>query len=111
VNEARRPASEPPVRHGPRHDDHGHVHDPFCGHPAVDHGDHVDFLHDGHQHHVADDQVHDVRGEQPGHVVHAGHMHVHGPSCGHRRVRHGDHDDFVHGLHRHARHEAHYDEH
>ncbi len=29
---------------------HGHVHGPGCGHPAVEHGDHVDYLHDGHRH-------------------------------------------------------------
>ncbi len=29
---------------------HGHVHGPGCGHPAVEHGDHVDYIHDGHRH-------------------------------------------------------------
>jgi zinc transport system permease protein len=29
---------------------HGHQHGPGCGHPAVEHGDHVDYLHDGHRH-------------------------------------------------------------
>jgi hypothetical protein len=28
----------------------GHVHGPDCGHPAVPHGDHVDYLVDGHLH-------------------------------------------------------------
>ncbi|HTN76749.1 MAG TPA: hypothetical protein VL096_15930 [Pirellulaceae bacterium] len=28
-----------------------HVHGPGCGHPAVPHGDHVDYLVDGHLHH------------------------------------------------------------
>jgi zinc transport system permease protein len=31
---------------------HGHQHGPGCGHPAVEHGDHVDYLHDGHRHAV-----------------------------------------------------------
>jgi zinc transport system permease protein len=31
---------------------HGHEHGPGCGHPAVEHGDHVDYLHDGHRHAV-----------------------------------------------------------
>lgn len=30
--------------------DHPHQHGPGCGHPAVEHGDHVDYLHDGHRH-------------------------------------------------------------
>lgn len=29
----------------------GHVHGPDCGHPAVPHGDHVDYLVAGHLHH------------------------------------------------------------
>ena len=41
----------------------------------------------------------------------AGHEHVHGPSCGHETVQHGDHVDYVHDGHRHAEHEGHYDEH
>jgi zinc transport system permease protein len=40
-----------------------------------------------------------------------GHPHRHGPDCGHVRVRHGDHDDFIHEGHRHAVHADHYDEH
>jgi len=33
------------------HEDHSHVHGANCGHTAIKHGDHVDFLHDGHLHH------------------------------------------------------------
>ncbi|MCW2826682.1 MAG: hypothetical protein JWQ67_298 [Marmoricola sp.] len=29
---------------------HAHDHGPTCGHPAVEHGDHVDYIHDGHRH-------------------------------------------------------------
>lgn len=29
---------------------HPHVHGEDCGHPAVQHGDHVDYVHDGHRH-------------------------------------------------------------
>jgi zinc transport system permease protein len=31
-------------------EDHPHEHGAECGHPAVPHGDHVDYLHDGHRH-------------------------------------------------------------
>ena len=31
---------------------HPHEHGPACGHEAVEHGDHVDYLHDGHRHAV-----------------------------------------------------------
>lgn len=39
------------------------------------------------------------------------HPHVHGPECGHLAVEHGDHVDYLHDGHRHATHDAHYDEH
>jgi zinc transport system permease protein len=47
------PATEP-VAHDVA-DAHQHVHGPDCGHPAVEHGDHVDYVHDGHRHAVHDD--------------------------------------------------------
>lgn len=31
---------------------HGHLHGPGCGHVAVEHGDHIDYIHDGHRHAV-----------------------------------------------------------
>ncbi|GAB2767921.1 metal ABC transporter permease [Nocardioides salsibiostraticola] len=31
-------------------DQHPHVHGEDCGHPAIQHGDHVDYVHDGHRH-------------------------------------------------------------
>lgn len=31
---------------------HAHQHGPGCGHIAVEHGDHVDYIHDGHRHAV-----------------------------------------------------------
>ncbi|MGN6251269.1 MAG: metal ABC transporter permease [Marmoricola sp.] len=33
-------------------EEHAHQHGPGCGHLAVEHGDHVDYLHDGHRHAV-----------------------------------------------------------
>ena len=31
-------------------DEHPHDHGKDCGHVAVPHGDHVDYVHDGHRH-------------------------------------------------------------
>jgi zinc transport system permease protein len=31
-------------------EEHGHEHGPDCGHAGVEHGDHVDYVHDGHRH-------------------------------------------------------------
>lgn len=39
------------------------------------------------------------------------HPHEHGPDCGHPALPHGDHVDYLHDGHRHAPHDAHYDEH
>jgi zinc transport system permease protein len=50
---------------------HEHEHGPECGHPAVVHGDHVDYVHDGHLHapHGSHYDEHggreDTRAEQP----------------------------------------------
>jgi hypothetical protein len=35
--------------------DHEHIHGEGCGHETVQHGDHVDYLHDGHRHAEHDD--------------------------------------------------------
>lgn len=32
------------------HENHEHQHGPNCGHVAIPHGDHVDYIHDGHRH-------------------------------------------------------------
>jgi zinc transport system permease protein len=42
-------AAVPPADHTVS-EEHGHVHGPDCGHLAVPHGDHVDYLHDGQRH-------------------------------------------------------------
>jgi zinc transport system permease protein len=34
------------------HQEHHHDHGPECGHEAVSHGDHLDYVHDGHRHAV-----------------------------------------------------------
>ena len=39
--------------------DKGHVHGPNCGHPAVPHGNHTDYLVEGRLHHVHGDHCDD----------------------------------------------------
>jgi len=39
-------------RRGRHEDEHRHQHGPGCGHDPVPHGDHTDYLHDGHRHAV-----------------------------------------------------------
>lgn len=103
------------------HEGHHHQHGPSCGHQAIRHGDHSDYLHDGHLHHVHGDHVDDhvlpVGATNPGNCTpqHAcrGHAkdHAHGVGCGHERVPHGDHVDYLVAGHLHHPHGAHCDDH
>lgn len=103
------------------HDQHSHVHGPGCGHKAVKHGDHVDYLHDGHLHHEhaghTDECSIAVGGSNPAactpsHAC-AGHdtSHVHKAGCGHEAVPHGDHVDYLVNGHLHHPHGTHCDDH
>lgn len=100
---------------------HDHVHTLFCGHTAVVHEGHVDFLEDGHLIHqeggTVCDHVIAVSDRNPdrctgGHPC-GGHEseHVHGPNCGHPAVPHGDHLDYLVNGHLHHQHAGHCDDH
>ncbi len=103
------------------HSAHTHVHGSDCGHPAIRHADHVDYLHDGHLHTVHGDHVDEcsiaVDAVNPAACTpkHActGHAkdHAHGPGCGHPAVPHGDHTDYLVGDHLHHTHGNHCDDH
>lgn len=43
---------EDPGAHDTVEEPHHHAHGPGCGHAGVEHGDHIDYLHDGHRHAV-----------------------------------------------------------
>lgn len=103
------------------HPQHAHVHGEGCGHAAIRHGDHVDYLHDGCLHTMHGDHVDECVLEvsarnpdacTPAHAC-AGHEpdHVHGPGCGHEAVPHGGHIDYLVGGHLHHPHEGHCDDH
>ncbi len=102
------------------HENHDHVHGPGCGHVAVRHQDHVDYLHDGclhfaHEGHY-DEHVIEVDAANPAACAPhdcAGHAagHVHGPDCGHPAVPHGDHVDYLVDGHLHHPHDGHCDHH
>lgn len=84
---------------------HPHEHGPGCGHTAIEHGDHVDFVHDGHLHHKHGDDVHDckigVSDQNPDDCTGGNGCDAHdgeeicGPGCGHEAVPHGDHTDYL----------------
>jgi hypothetical protein len=103
------------------HRDHEHQHGPGCGHKAVKHNGHSDYLHDGHLHHVTAEGVveHQIEasslnptGCTPKHNC-DGHQkdHEHGPACSHPAVPHADHVDYLVNDHLHHPHDGHCDDH
>ena len=103
------------------HEGHTHQHGPACGHTAVRHDGHVDYLHDGCLHHPTAAGVEEHRLEvgganpadcTPGHDC-GKHPrgHRHGPGCGHEAVPHGDHVDYLVDGHLHHPHGDHCDDH
>lgn len=103
------------------HENHPHKHGANCGHTAIEHQGHVDYLHDGHLHHVVGDTVQEHTIAESGSnrtectPEHAcdGHdkAHRHGPTCGHPSVPHGSHMDYLVDGHLHHPHGGHCDEH
>lgn len=103
------------------HPNHPHQHGPDCGHTAIRHGDHVDYLHDGHLHHPHQDHVDEhviaVDATNPATCTDGagctGHAadHVHGPDCGHEPVPHGDNVDYLVDGRLHHQHGDHCDDH
>lgn len=91
----------------------GHQHGPDCGHEAVQHGDHTDYMVDGHLHHPHGDHCDDHCDEEHKAHVCEGHDadHAHGADCGHEAVQHGDHTDYVVDGHLHHPHGGHCDDH
>ncbi len=125
----------------------GHIHGPGCGHVAIRHGDHVDYLDDGQLQHQGGGgrEVHQLHGDaghghghghdhrhghahghdhshaddhEHGHTHEHGHAgctvaqgHVHGPGCGHPRIAHGGHHDYLVGGRLHHQHGDHCDDH
>lgn len=96
-----------------------HRHGPGCGHLAVEHHGHTDYLESGHLRHVEgnrlSEHVIEVDQEHPDRCTHGAEGdvkgHVHGPNCGHQAVPHGDHIDYLVNGHLHHPHDGHCDDH
>ncbi|MGB1130281.1 MAG: hypothetical protein ACPG4K_09525 [Haloferula sp.] len=101
------------------HGNHEHQHGPGCGHTGIKHGDHVDYVHDGHLHHQNEDgtvEEHSIPVSETnpdGCCGNSQHQdgHVHGPGCGHEAVPHGDHVDYIVNGRLHHPHGDHCDDH
>jgi len=96
-----------------RHSNHPHKHGPGCGHTAVKHDAHVDYLHDGHLHRVHGDHVDEhVIPVSSGNPSACTPQHrCGGAQCGHEAVPHGDHVDYLVEGHLHHPHGDHCDDH
>jgi hypothetical protein len=103
------------------HESHSHSHNSSCGHTPVQHEGHTDYLHDGHLHHQKGAKVEEhnisVTSKNPAKCS-SGHecsthdrAHKHGENCGHERVPHGDHVDYLVEGHLHHQHGDHCDNH
>lgn len=103
------------------HDNHDHKHGNDCGHQAIVHQDHIDYLHDGCLHHPSasgmEEHSLDVNSSNPtdctpGHACDLHEQgHMHGEGCGHPMVPHGDHFDYLVEGHLHHQHGDHCDDH
>ena len=96
------------------HQNHIHQHSEFCGHTRIQHGDHVDFLHDGHLHATHgthfDECVIAVNANNPAECAQAECSCEH-EGCGHEKVPHGDHHDYLVNGRLHHLHVNHCDDH
>ncbi len=94
-----------------------HNHGPACGHVAVRHGNHIDYIEDGKLSHAASGQteehVIEVSATNPVRCTKDHHAdgHRHGPGCGHEAVPHGDHVDYLVDGRLHHPHGDHCDDH
>ena len=82
----------------------------------VRHDGHVDYLRDGHLHHMHEDHVDEhviaVSAANPVNCTPQVHCsHAHGPNCGHEEVPHGDHVDYLVDGRLHHPHGDHCDDH
>jgi hypothetical protein len=101
-----------------------HRHGAGCGHTAVRHGSHIDYLREGHLEHPEGDTIQEHRIEvteqnpdrcTPDHRCSEHTGHVHGPETAehrhHETVPHGDHMDYLHEGRLHHHHDDHCDDH
>ena len=97
-----------------------HVHGPSCGHHAVQHEGHVDYLDHGHLEHQEAGRTEEhkigVNAKNPASCTPGFHdgnteQHHHGAGCGHEAIPHGNHTDYVVEGHLQHAHGDHCDEH
>ena len=97
------------------HENHNHHHSISCGHTKIHHGDHIDYVHDGHLHHEKGGEwVHcsiPISEENPNECKPMNCGCNHEKDCGHEMVPHGDHMDYLVNGKLHHVHGDHCDDH
>lgn len=94
-----------------------HHHGPNCGHTAVRHEHHTDYLAHGQLEHEENGRIKHhrvaVTAKNPDSCrpIEAATNHTHGPNCGHEMVPHGDHMDYLVNDHLEHVHGDHVDDH
>ncbi|MGZ3583477.1 MAG: hypothetical protein ACXWQR_22935 [Ktedonobacterales bacterium] len=80
------------------HTEHVHTHGPGCGHVAIEHEGHVDYVHEGHLHYPHDEHYDEhvlaITQQNPASStpVECACDHI---DCGHQRIPHADHADYL----------------
>jgi hypothetical protein len=96
------------------HPEHIHTHSADCGHIAIEHEGHTDYVYEGHLHFPHeehyDDHVIAISQQHPAACapVKCACDHI---DCGHERVPHGDHIDYLSHGQLHHKHGDHCDNH
>lgn len=97
------------------HNNHEHNHSIACGHTKIQHGDHIDYVHEGHLHHEHnghwDECTIPVSEANPNDEKKLNCGCKHNSSCGHELVPHGDHMDYLVNGKLHHVHGDHCDDH
>lgn len=79
--------------------DHPHEHSEVCGHTKIKHDGHIDYVHHGHLHHKHDGHwdecVIPVSEQNPSDGKLVASSCQHNDDCGHERIPHGDHYDYL----------------
>ncbi len=91
-----------------------HAHAKKCGHESIKHGDHTDYVHDGQYHQVMNNgkvAIHGTTKDGKGKLASSKHAHQHKQSCGHEKIKHGNHVDYIHDGEYHREHKGHVDLH
>ncbi len=91
-----------------------HVHGKSCRHTKIEHDDHVDYVHGNEFHKEMNNgeyAIHGMSQDLGRKFASTEHTHKHHKNCGHERVKHGMHWDYIHDGNYHWPHKNHVDQH